>query len=70
VVPLTWLTQKDAPWDFSNICRWSFSQLKEAFTTAPILTHFQPGAQLMVETDVLDYVIASILSITGSDDEI
>jgi len=70
VVPLTQLTRKDAPWDFSDVCRWSFNHLKEAFTTAPILTHFQPGAQLMVETDASDYVIASILSITGSDDEI
>ena len=70
MVPLTQLTQKDAPWDFSNICQWSFNQLKEAFTTAPILTHFQPGAQLTVETNASDYVITSILSITGSDDEI
>jgi len=70
VVPLTRLTQKDAPWDFSNVCRRSFNQLKKAFTTAPILTHFQPGAQLTVETDTSDYAIAGILSITGSDDEI
>jgi len=70
VVPLTWLTRKDAPWDFSDICQQSFNQLKEAFTTAPILTHFQPGAQLTVETNTSDYTIASILSITGSDDEI
>jgi len=70
VVPLTRLTRKDAPWDFSDVCRRSFNQLKEAFTTAPILTHFQPGAQLTVKTDASDYVIAGILSITGSDDEI
>jgi len=70
VVPLTQLTWKDAPWDFSDICRRSFNQLKEAFTTAPILTHFQPGTQLTVKTDTLDYAIRSILSITGSDDEI
>jgi len=70
VVPLTQLTRKDAPWDFSDVCRWSFNQLKKAFTTAPILTHFQPGAQLTVETDASDYAIAGILSITGSDDEI
>jgi len=68
VVPLTRLTWKDAPWDFSDICRWSFNQLKKAFTTAPILTHFQPGTQLTVKTDALDYVIAGILSITGSDE--
>ena len=70
VVPLTRLTWKDAPWDFSDVCRWSLNQLKKAFTTAPILTHFQPGTQLTVETDTSDYAITSILSITGSDDEI
>jgi len=70
VVPLTRLTRKDAPWDFSDVCRWSFNQLKTAFTTAPILTHFQPGAQLTVETNASDYAITGILSITGSDDEI
>ena len=44
VVPLTRLTRKDAPWDFSDVCQRSFNQLKKAFTTAPILTYFQPGA--------------------------
>ena len=55
VVPLTRLTWKDAPWDFSDVCQQSFNQLKTAFTTAPILTHFQPGAQLTVKTNALDY---------------
>ena len=44
--------------------------MKEPFTTAPILTHYQPGAPITVETDTLDYAIASILSITCSDGEI
>ena len=70
MVPLSWLTQKDAPWNFSKDCRHCFNQLKEAFTTAPILTHYQPGALITIETDTLDYAIASILSITCSDGEI
>ena len=44
--------------------------MKEAFTTAPILTHFQPGAQITVESDALDYVVAGILSITCVDGEL
>ena len=44
--------------------------MKEAFTTAPILTHYQPGALITVETNALDYAIAGILSITCSDGEI
>ena len=70
VVPLTQLTQKDAHWNFSEDCRRSFNRLKEAFTTAPILTHYQPGAPITVETDASDYAIAGILSIACSDGEI
>ena len=71
VVPLTQLTQKDAPWNFSEDCQQSFNRLKEAFTTAPILTHYQPGAPITIETNTSDYVITStILSITCSDGEI
>ena len=44
--------------------------MKEAFTTAPILTHYQPGAPITVETDASDYAITSILSITCSDGKI
>ena len=52
VVPLTCLTRKDAPWNFSADCRRSFNSLKEAFTSMPII----------VETDASDYAIAGILS--------
>ena len=62
VVPLTRLTQKDALWNFSTDCRRSFNSLKEAFTSAPILTHYQPDAPIIVETDASDYAIAGILS--------
>ena len=63
VVPLTQLTWKDAPWNFTNQCQQSFNGLKEAFTTAPILTHFQPGTQITIKTNALDYAVARILSI-------
>ena len=36
-VPLTCLTCKGTPWDFSDACRNSFDALKKAFTTAPVL---------------------------------
>ena len=45
-------------------------QQKEAFTIAPILTHYQPGALITIETDALDYAIAGILSITCSNGRI
>ena len=61
-VPLTRLTRKDTPWNFSEKCRTSFDILKKAFTTAPILTQWVPGAPLIVETDASDYTLAAILS--------
>jgi hypothetical protein len=70
VVPLTRLTRKDAPWNFTDECRKSFETLKKAFTTAPILTHWMPNIPLIVETDALDYAIAGILSIVCLDSEI
>ena len=70
VVPLTRLTRKDAPWDFSDNCRLAFEALKTAFTTAPILTHWMPDVPIVVETDASDYAIAGILSIICPDEEL
>jgi len=70
VVPLTWLTWKDAPWNFSKDCRRSFNALKHAFTTAPILTHFILDTPIIVETDASDYAVAGILSIACANGEI
>src|SRR3979490_1288814 len=61
-VPLTHLTRKDTPWDFTEACRTSFESLKKPFTTAPVLTHWIPGSPLIVETDTSDYALAVILS--------
>ena len=36
-LPLTCLTCKGTPWDYSDACRNSFESLKKAFTTAPVL---------------------------------
>ena len=47
-VPLMRLTRKDVLWDFTNDCGKSFKKLKEAFTTAPVLTHWIPDTPIMV----------------------
>ncbi|MBW0555601.1 hypothetical protein O181_095316 [Austropuccinia psidii MF-1] len=36
--------------------------LKEAFTTAPILSHFNPSLPTIVETDASDYALGAVLS--------
>jgi len=39
VILLTCLTRKDTPWNFDDDCRMAFNTLKQAFISAPILTH-------------------------------
>jgi len=70
VIPLTCLTRKNTPWNFNNDCRIAFNTLKQAFTSAPILTHWILNAQLIVETDASDYAFVAILSIMTKDNEI
>ncbi|MBW0581693.1 hypothetical protein O181_121408, partial [Austropuccinia psidii MF-1] len=39
-----------------------FQFIKEAFTTAPILSHFNPSLPTIVETDASDYALGAVLS--------
>jgi hypothetical protein len=68
VIPLTRLTRKTNRWDWTTPCQNAFDALKEAFTTAPVLVHWQPDCPLIIETDASDYAIAGILSIHTSGD--
>ena len=70
VVPLMRLIRKGVPWSFSDDCRKSFLRLKEAFTSAPVLVHWIPDTPITIETDASDYAVATILSITCSNNEI
>ena len=42
--------------------REAFNQLKQAFTKAPILRHFDPECHIGIETDALGYAIGGVLS--------
>jgi len=70
VIPLTHLTRKNTPWNFDDDCRIAFNILKQVFTSAPILMHWVPDTQLVVETNASDYALAAILSIMTKDNEI
>lgn len=70
VVPMTRLTRKGAPWIWDNDCQEAFENLKIAFTSAPILAHWEPNRPIIVETDASDCAIAAILSIQTVDGEI
>ena len=67
--PLTNLTKTTTadrppvfPWPDDSEENKSFEALKTAFTTAPILAHFDPDKETWVETDASDYVVAAVLS--------
>jgi len=70
VILLTHLTWKDIPWKFDSSCVDAFNSLKKAFTSASILTHWIPDAQLIMETDASDYALTAILSIVNKDNEV
>jgi len=59
--PLTCLTQKNELWSWITDCQVAFDFLKEAFTTAPILGHWDPKAPIILETNASDHALAAIL---------
>ena len=64
-VALTRLTHKGSAWDFSNKCHSTFNMLKKAFTTAPVIMHWILGSPLIIEMDMSDYALATILSMVS-----
>ena len=65
VILLTYLTQKNTSWKFDFSCHDAFNSLKKVFTSTLTLTHWIFNAQLIMETDALDYALAAILSIVN-----
>src|SRR5271169_2729678 len=62
VAPLTKLTWKNTRFVWSPRCQEAFNNLKNAFTSALVLRHFDPDQEIVVETDASDYVSARVLS--------
>ena len=60
---MTVTTRTRDPHGFVNPCH-------SLFTTAPILTHWIPDKQLIVETDASDYALGAILSIVVDSGEV
>ena len=53
---------KGVPFDLTLEARTSFCNLQKAFTTAPLLRHFDPLLPIRMETDASGFVISAILS--------
>jgi len=61
---LTELTKKSekGSWTWNEEAEEAFQDPKKRFTTAPILTHFDPEKPVVIETDTLDFAIGAVLS--------
>ncbi|MBW0568015.1 hypothetical protein O181_107730 [Austropuccinia psidii MF-1] len=62
ITALTSLLKKDSPFICNEEALSQFQLLKEAFTTAPILSHFNPSLPTIVDTDASDYALGAVLS--------
>ncbi|MBW0482355.1 hypothetical protein O181_022070 [Austropuccinia psidii MF-1] len=58
----TFLLKKHSPFIFNEEALSQFQILREAFTTAPILFHFNPSLPTIVQTDASDYALGAVLS--------
>jgi len=59
---LTELTKKDREWSWNPEADAAFTELKQRVTTAPILVHFDPAKEVIIETEISDFAIGAVLS--------
>jgi hypothetical protein len=60
--PLSALTSPKVPFTWSPAANKAFVDLKQRFTTAPILIHPDPTRQFVVEVDASDVGVGAVLS--------
>ena len=51
------LTRKDTPFKWDNQCQAEFQKLKDAFTSAPILKHFDPEKEIL---EMIEHRLSSL----------
>jgi hypothetical protein len=62
VQPLTKLTKKLVPFCWGPDQKRAFAKRKSAFTTAPVLAHFDYENEIVLETDASSYICSGVLS--------
>ena len=65
VAPMIATIKKNIKFKWNNACQEAFDLLKQHFTSAPILAHFDYEKECIVETDASDNVSAGVLSQYG-----
>ncbi|KAI0998467.1 hypothetical protein K3495_g9725, partial [Podosphaera aphanis] len=60
--PLFSLTRKNAKFIWTSACQKSFDTFKLAFTSKPILRHFDSSKCTILETDASDRMISAVIS--------
>ena len=60
--PITNLLRKETKFEWKTEATKAFTEFKEAFTSAPILRHFNPELEVIIETDASKFAIGCILS--------
>lgn len=59
--------KKTGPFLWGDAEQTAFRTLCDAFTTAPMLVHFDPNRKIRIETDASDFAVAAILSQPDND---
>jgi hypothetical protein len=67
--PLVQLTKMGIAFQFDRKCWDAFEELKARLTSAPVLRHYDPERESMIETNASDGVIAGVLSQLHQDGE-
>ena len=62
VAPLHDLTSIQTPFQWSPVAEWSFSRLKQSFSTAPVLVLPDLQCQFVVEVDASDVGVGAVPS--------
>jgi hypothetical protein len=60
--PLNELTKIGVSFEFNKSCWNAFEELKLRLTSVPLLHHYQPEYEYMIETDASNGVIAGVFS--------
>ena len=60
--PITYLLKKDKKFRWTTSAQKAFEELKEAFTSAPILHHFDPSLPTVLEADASQYALGTVIS--------